>query len=304
MAKDGLKVLADLGAGHEHCLIIPDGLESFVDATRVMRRGDAAIFHKLIRADALGVEFMTRAPCLCFVINGRESFRTPAGDELVVRAGEMIMLPRNIFMVSDFLSAAGPLEAFLFFFDQATVSAFTRRLPVASGNVSPVGAYRIAAQHGLAEYVRALSAVYRRLGDDRALLQAKLIELLHLVAALDAPGRLAAFLRENSADAGRRNIRHLVRQHGDQNLSVQDFARLSGRSVSGFNRAFRREFGVAPSHWLAERRLERAREALLASESSVTEIGLAAGYTSTSHFIARFKARFGMTPRQMRVQQG
>jgi AraC-like DNA-binding protein len=73
--------------------------------------------------------------------------------------------------------------------------------------------------------------------------------------------------------------------------------------VSAFNREFKRQYGVAPSKWLIEQRLTRAHDAVLSTDTSITEIGFEIGYESTSHFIAQFKSLFGITPKQLRLEQ-
>ncbi|MBO6637395.1 MAG: helix-turn-helix transcriptional regulator [Roseitalea sp.] len=292
-----------LAAGLENCLVIPHDLHTFDDAHLVMQAGQAAIFHKLLKTGHLGLEFYNDLPCLCFVMRGTETFLAPDGREIIIRAGEMILLSRRTFMVSDFTANAGPLEAFLFFFDGPTIAGFRRQgFARASDRPATAGAYKIGAQDSLTAFMQALHGVYRGLPDNGPLLRIKLTELLHLIAALDRPARLAAFLDENIAGSGRRNIRHLLREHDASKLTVAQFARLSGRSVSAFNREFKRQFGQPPSQWLAADRLERARQAVLETETSVTEIGLDAGYRSTSHFIAQFKRRFGTTPKQLRLK--
>ncbi|MES0880507.1 helix-turn-helix transcriptional regulator [Roseibium sp. SCP14] len=302
MRKNKSDRAAALADGLSQCLIIPQGLAGFADAHRVMQDGAAAIFHKLISANALGVEFFSSVPCLCFVMRGRETFITPVGEELIVQAGEMILLPRNLHMVSNFTNDTGPLEAFLFFFDQRIVSEFQRTAVSRwTQNDNRVGAYKIAAREGVPNYMRSLATAYRHLPNARGMLNARLLELLHLVAAIDEPKKLGAFLGENSTETGKRNIRHLMRIHQAHNLSVADYALLSGRSVSSFNREFKRQFGIAPSQYLIEQRLLKAREAVLDTSAAVTDIALDAGYQNTSHFIAMFKNRFGVTPKRLRL---
>jgi len=101
-------------------------------------------------------------------------------------------------------------------------------------------------------------------------------------------------------DAGKKNIRHLIRKFRQHTLSVADYARPSGRSVSAFSREFKHPYNMAPSRFLIEQRLARAREALVSTELSVTEIGLNAGYQNASHFTAQFKYHFGVTPKKLR----
>ena len=286
----------------QNTLIIPEGLADFADASLVMGHGGQAIYHKLIRDSMHGVEFYTNAPCLCFPARGTETFATGDGSELIIAPGNMILMPQNSFMVSDFTNADGPLEAFLFFFDQSVIDDFLRRSPLDSVEPTPgQQAYQIAAHDSLSAYMHALHAVYGSLTGSAELLRTKLMELLFLIAEVDQPRRLRAFLRTCNATPARRNIRHLMRQHYAHNLSVADYARLSGRSVSAFSREFKRQFGIAPRDWLTNMRLDRA-ESLLAGGASVTEIGLEVGYANTSHFIAQFRKRFGQTPTQHRAR--
>jgi AraC-like DNA-binding protein len=207
-------------------------------------------------------------------------------------------------MVSNFSSTDGPLEALLFFFDDAVIREFERQSSGQSAHsTSRIGAYKIDQHSSLNSFMRSMIDIYKTIDGTPALLHTKLMELLFLIAALDGPKRLRSFLHENCSDSGKRNIRHLMREHCAHNLSVYDYARLSGRSVSSFNREFKRQYGVAPSKWLIEQRLTRAHDAVLSSDTPITEIGYAVGYESTSHFIAQFKSLFGVTPKQLRLEQ-
>jgi AraC-like DNA-binding protein len=61
--------------------------------------------------------------------------------------------------------------------------------------------------------------------------------------------------------------------------------------------------GESVSDCIWERRLQRCREALgmpAQRHRTVTEIALAAGFNSMSHFSSAFRRRFGMTPSDAR----
>lgn len=284
-----------------NCLVIPEGLEGFAEAKAVMRHGRNAIYHKRVYQSALDVEFYNTGPCLCFVMHGCERFLTPSGEEIVVQAGEMILLPRNVHMISNFCNSNGPLEAFLCFFDQTTIAEFEKRSPRASGpQAKSVGSYKIDAHESFTAYMESLTNVYRGLKVSQDLLRNKLTELLYLIQTLDCAERQSAFLRENNEDTGKRNIRYLMQHHMLHNLTVSDFAKLSGRSVSSFTREFKRQFDTTPAQWLIGKRMEHARAALLTSDASIGEIGTSVGYDNPSHFISQFRKRFGTTPSRMR----
>lgn len=287
----------------DNTLLIPESLFAMADASPVMAHEGGAIFHKRILSDLKGVEFYTNAPCLAFVLNGEESFTAFDHSQIRLRRGDMLFMAKNLYMVSDFVGAEGPLEAFLFFFDQATIDAFLRRRPASvSATVTDHRPYRIPASEPICRYMEALHVVYRDVESTAELLNTKLLELLLLIEALDDGPRLRAFLQGAKKAAAKRNIRHVMREHCLHKLTVRDFAALSGRSPGRFNRDFKRQFGVTPSRWLMEVRLEKARELLRETQLSVTEVALEIGYENSSHFIKAFKAKYGQTPKKLRAQ--
>ncbi len=66
---------------------------------------------------------------------------------------------------------------------------------------------------------------------------------------------------------------------------------------------FRQSMGVAPHQFVMQRRMARAKALLLSSNRSLTDIALACGFNSASHFSNRFKAAKGITPSQLRATQ-
>lgn len=287
----------------DNTLLIPESLFQMADATPVMAHGNAAIFHKLIRKDMRDIEFFTNAPCLAFVLRGRETFSSPDHEEFVLLDGEMLFMPRELYMVSDFTSQEGPLEAFLFFFDEAVVTNFLRCSTLACANSRfDYHPYKLATSKPVSFYMASLKTVYQNLSGTPDLLRTKLLELLLLIETLEGGEWLRGFLTKENTARKRRNIKHLMRDHQAYNLTVKDFATLSGRSLSSFNRDFKRQFGTTPIQWLIDVRLKKAHEMMLTSDLSVTQVAASVGYNNTSHFIKTFKSKYAITPKQVRQQ--
>jgi AraC-like DNA-binding protein len=80
------------------------------------------------------------------------------------------------------------------------------------------------------------------------------------------------------------------------NVPVEKFAQLTGRSLAGFKRDFQKTFGMAPRHWLQERRLAEARHLIETKQMKPSAIYLDLGFESLSHFSHSFKKKFGKTP--------
>jgi len=80
------------------------------------------------------------------------------------------------------------------------------------------------------------------------------------------------------------------------NVPVEKFAQLTGRSLAGFKRDFKKSFDTSPRQWLQERRLTEARHLIEAKHRKASTIYLDLGFESLSHFSHSFKKRFGKAP--------
>jgi AraC family transcriptional regulator, exoenzyme S synthesis regulatory protein ExsA len=81
-------------------------------------------------------------------------------------------------------------------------------------------------------------------------------------------------------------------------LTLNELARLSGRSLSAFKRDFQDEFSTSPALWLKNKRLDYADFLLRNSTKNVSEISTEIGYESVSHFIKTYKEKYGTTPKR------
>jgi AraC family transcriptional regulator len=85
-------------------------------------------------------------------------------------------------------------------------------------------------------------------------------------------------------------------------LRLADLAALVGLSVSRFSHAFTAAHGVAPHRYILARRIERAKELLRTSDSTVASISARVGFTSQSRFSRSFLREVGIAPSAYRRQ--
>ncbi|MES3082490.1 helix-turn-helix domain-containing protein [Sphingomonas faeni] len=97
-----------------------------------------------------------------------------------------------------------------------------------------------------------------------------------------------------------RRVVDLMTSDLSDDLSLEVLAQESGYSRAHFLRMFRAATGSTPHRYLRERRLEHARDQLVSSRSSITEIAHASGFSSHSHLTKLFHERFGATPSEFR----
>jgi AraC-like DNA-binding protein len=80
------------------------------------------------------------------------------------------------------------------------------------------------------------------------------------------------------------------------NMPMEKLGYLTGRSLSTFNRDFRKIFNVTPQKWLTDKRLELAYYQLAEKKKRPTEVYLEVGFEDLSHFSFAFKKKYGIAP--------
>lgn len=80
-------------------------------------------------------------------------------------------------------------------------------------------------------------------------------------------------------------------------LAIDAVAEMIGLSRRQLERLFKTHLGLTPAWYYGQLRLERARELLRLTGMSVTEVSVACGYQSLSHFSTAYRRQFGRTPR-------
>jgi AraC family transcriptional regulator len=93
-----------------------------------------------------------------------------------------------------------------------------------------------------------------------------------------------------------RRVRDYIEAHMGVQIRVSDLSAIVQRSEAHFARAFKRSFGQTPHSYLVGRRLEQARQLMLASDTSISDIAAACGFTDQAHLCKQFRRLFGRSP--------
>jgi transcriptional regulator GlxA family with amidase domain len=72
-----------------------------------------------------------------------------------------------------------------------------------------------------------------------------------------------------------------------------DHLNLSRRQIE---RLFNRYLGITPVRYMNDLRLARGRALLAETDMKVTDVAVACGYASTSHFSKSFRKKYGVSP--------
>ncbi|HHV96130.1 MAG TPA: AraC family transcriptional regulator [Clostridiaceae bacterium] len=87
-----------------------------------------------------------------------------------------------------------------------------------------------------------------------------------------------------------------ITEHYHENIRVEELAKICCLSVHHFERLFKRRYWINPSKYITMYRIEKAKEMMLYSKMSISEIAEQVGYSNIHSFSKAFKKLEGMCP--------
>ena len=96
-----------------------------------------------------------------------------------------------------------------------------------------------------------------------------------------------------------KTVRRRVR--ADEELTVEAVTKELGYTRQYVSGRFHRITGRLLSHFLKEKRLEKAARLLKSGNMRISQIARRCGFDSENYFRQQFRERFGMSPRQFRA---
>ena len=91
-----------------------------------------------------------------------------------------------------------------------------------------------------------------------------------------------------------------VEAHLDRTVRAADLAAIARLSPGHFSRAFKGSLGVAPTAYIAGRRVAQAQTLMLTTNEPLCQIALACGFYDQSHLTRVFRRCAGTSPRDWR----
>jgi AraC family transcriptional regulator len=123
-----------------------------------------------------------------------------------------------------------------------------------------------------------------------SLARALAVQLVHGAAVSKLPAG------QTLSSGQKRRLQEFVEANLDQELSLDDLAKVAAISVSHLKVLFRRSFGMPAHQYVIQRRVERARLLLGENKLPLSQIALEAGFAHQSHMARSMKRVLGVTP--------
>lgn len=92
------------------------------------------------------------------------------------------------------------------------------------------------------------------------------------------------------------DLHQFMEENFKLNLPMKVLATLSGRSLSTFQRDFKKEFQTTPHSWLMKKRLNAIKDKMTSERKKPSRLYIEFGFKDLGHFSKAFKKEFNMTP--------
>lgn len=125
------------------------------------------------------------------------------------------------------------------------------------------------------------------------LLQLKMVEGVYVL--LNTSKSLYASIFD-FADPWKIDILEFLERNYMNDLSMEEIANYTGRSLSTFKRDFKKYSNLSPQKWLIRRRLEASHELIHKGKRKVSEVCFDVGFKNLSHFSKIYKKTYGVPP--------
>lgn len=288
---------------HLSMKILPQLFYQTPEVRKVLVDGLSCVIYKEIKGPVYHKEGYVSTHAIVVVRKGQLRAENDKGFLANVDEGQMLFLPKGLYYISDIIPEKDVFEAIVLFFDEELIRTFVNSIDLKYKKDKCVTHLILDVNKDLQVFMDSLLAMYDGKHDiHRSITKLKLLEFLHLVKSTQKTDCfLDALATLNNKE--RIGLQAFMAANFSKPLGIEDYAYLTGRSVSSFRRDFIAQFGVSPKHWLIEKRMERSHDLLSSGQMNVAEVAAESGYENLSHFIKAFHKRYGAPPKQFVMQK-
>lgn len=122
----------------------------------------------------------------------------------------------------------------------------------------------------------------------------ELYTLVTLISTIDA----SALSLAGKYGLIHRSVKYIEANYRRADLYTPDLAKMSGIGETYYRNIFISVFNVAPTKYIQNYRVEKAKELLVKSSASIDDIAIAVGFANASYFCKVFKSTTGLTPKE------
>jgi AraC-like DNA-binding protein len=230
---------------------------------------------------------------LAYIVSGRLELQF-SDHKVSFEAGEIMIVRRNELVKASKIpdESGAPFKCVYLYLTQAVLRAYA-----AQNNISKQEKYTgspmlsLTRNNFLKAYLASLLPYFNQPEKLNAKMAAlKTQEAIELL--LDANHNLEQFLFDLS-EPYKIDLKRFMSTSYLFNIPLTEFSRLTGRSLSTFQRDFKAIFNMTPEKWLKDQRLLEAKYLITEKKQKPSEVYFHVGFENFSHFSTAFKQKFG-----------
>jgi AraC-like DNA-binding protein len=247
--------------------------------------------------DELFPDVYFAANALYYVVSGTAILHTAHG-KITTQKGEVVLIRQhskiNIKKEKD--KSGDDFRSIIFYLFPDFVTDFLKiekQKKLASGLTAEVIVLGNSRQ--FQHYCTSLTSLFEK-NNSGDIIKERTFHALHLLLQQDL--NFINFLAENSTPV-KIDLYEFMIHNIFSNYSINEFAKLTGRSISAFKRDFKAIFNITPHQWLLDQRLDYAEKLLRKKRMKASDIYVMVGFNELSHFSSAFKKKKGFSPSQL-----
>lgn len=247
---------------------------------------------KLFKSDLMFDDHM-----LVWFISG-ETKIIVADETCFFKTGDIFLIPRNqLATIINYPKNGLPHKTVVMHLSRERLKKIYKKIEIKKAQTSETKIYSFN-NHPLLESCLASLIPYFDLKGEfpESIASLKITEAISILREIDQ--NIDSVLA-NFDDPGKIDLINFMERNFMFNMPLEKLGYLTGRSLSTFNRDFRKHFNITPQKWLTKKRLELAYYQLTEKKKKPTEVYLEVGFEDLSHFSFAFKNQYGVSPTQL-----
>ena len=215
-------------------------------------------------------------------------------------AGEFVCYTVDLPIMTEYHTADGCYLDLRLFFDLDLMREIIDELHAQNFAFPPASKQNVVSLAS-PELVRAfelLMSLTQRLQDLPILLPLAKKAIYYYLLTSEQGGTLRQIALQNSN--GQRIVQAVewLKQHYNETFDIEELAKRSNMSVSGFYAQFKQMTGMSPLQYQKNLRLTKAQSLIKAGNTSISTAAFETGYDSLPQFSREYKRYFGHSPRK------
>ncbi|OUS01978.1 hypothetical protein A9Q86_04820 [Flavobacteriales bacterium 33_180_T64] len=132
------------------------------------------------------------------------------------------------------------------------------------------------------------------------LLILKLKELITLVLQTENAPKVLEIMT-NLFEKKTFEFKEIIKAHICSSVTIKELAQLTNHSLSAFKKEFKRVYKDTPNNYMINQRIEKVAELLPTSNETISHIAYDCEFKTLAHLSRVFKAKYGITPSEYRL---